>query len=296
MQFLELLDHRRSTRSFTGESVTRSQLDAMLEAGTRAPNACNAQSWHFFATVDKNVISRIAPDIYRGEWIRGAGCVILIATDPCELEARFGSLARERFTVQDTAAAATQILQCATAEGLAGCWIGAFDRECAREFFSVPETMEPVIMLAIGHATAEPAARARKLMDEVVTYIGDCGEKSDELKAEQKPFELRSAYLPNAVFDDLFLGGATFNNICLQGAAFTDINMKNSTYCGLTMQGAKFGCVDLQDAVFENPDLSRTVFRGCNFTDVKLEACEIGNMTVNGHNIAELITKAEKKD
>ena len=175
MQFEELLAHRKSVRSFTGEPVTRAQLDAMLRAGTLAPNACNAQSWHFFCNLDSSLISQLVPDIYsRGEWLRGVGCAILICTNPAQLEARFGSIARERFAVQDTAAAATQILQCATTLGLAGCWMGAFDIARAREFFGVPNEMEPVILLGIGHATEEPPARPRKPMEEVVTIIGAC--------------------------------------------------------------------------------------------------------------------------
>lgn len=175
MDFNELLDHRRSTRAYTGEPVTRAELDTMLAAGVRAPNACNAQCWHFFCTIDRSVIARLVPTVYnRGEWLRDVGCAILICTDPAAIESRFGAIARERFAVQDTAAAATQILQCATTLGLAGCWMGAFDHDAARDFFGVPAGMEPVILLGIGHAAVEPPARPRKPMDEVVTLIGDC--------------------------------------------------------------------------------------------------------------------------
>ncbi len=173
MEFKELLERRRSTRSYTGEAVTREQLDAMLAAGVLAPNACNAQCWHFFCTIDREKIAKLVPEIYRGEWLREVGCVIMICTDPAELEPRFGEIVRERFAVQDTAAAATQILQCATTLGLAGCWMGAFDREKAREFFAIPAEMEPVILLGIGHAASEPPARPRKPMGEVVTILGE---------------------------------------------------------------------------------------------------------------------------
>ena len=98
MNFNEMLDHRRSTRAYTGEPVTRAELDAMLAAGVRAPNACNAQCWHFFCTIDRDVIAKIYPEVYsRGEWIRDIGCAILICTDPVQLEARFGIKGREGY-------------------------------------------------------------------------------------------------------------------------------------------------------------------------------------------------------
>lgn len=275
MDFQELLNHRRSTRAYTGVPVTREQLDLMLEAGVRAPNACNAQCWHFFCTLDRKLIEGLVPEIYnRGDWLKDVGCIILICTDPEPLVPRFGEIVRERFAVQDTAAAATQILQCATTLGLAGCWMGAFDREKARTYFGVPTEMEPVIMLGIGHAAAEPPARPRKPMAEVVTMVGDCGTAEKRSAEELTPFAIRKAVLPKAEFDNVNLSGATFNNINLSGAAFTDANMKNTTYGGLTMQGAKFGCVDLRD--------------------VQIANCNIEGMTVDGISIAELIEAAKK--
>lgn len=305
MQFTELLDHRRSTRAYTGETVTREQLDTMLAAGVLAPNACNAQCWHFFCTIDRAMIAKLVPDVYKGEWLRDVGCAILICTDPAVLEPRFGSIVRERFAVQDTAAAATQILQCATTLGLAGCWMGAFDHEKARTFFGVPAEMEPVILLGIGHATNESPARPRKPMHEVVTMIGDCGEtaKSRE-EAESKPYTLRGTALPGAVFEDLNLkgarfenvklSGAAFNNVNLEGTAFTDANMKRATYGGLTMQGAKFGCVDMQDTVFDNPDFSRAKFENCCLRDVEIKNCDVAGLTINGHDVSTLIEAAEQ--
>lgn len=297
MDFRELLDHRRSTRAYTGEPVTREQLDLMLEAGVRAPNACNAQCWHFFCTLDRKLIEGLVPEIYnRGDWLKDVGCIILICTDPDSLVPRFGEIVRERFAVQDTAAAATQILQCATTLGLAGCWMGAFDREKARTYFGVPAEMEPVIMLGIGHAAAEPPARPRKPMADVVTMVGDCGTAEKRSADEITPFAIRKASLPKAEFDNVNLSGATFNNINLSGAAFTDANMKNTTYGGLTMQGAKFSCVDLQDATFANPDLSRTVFDGCSLRDVQIKNCDISGLTVEGIAVDALIEAAKKKD
>lgn len=317
MDFQTLLEHRRSTRAYTGEPVTRAQLDAMLQAGVHAPNACNAQCWHFFCTIDPEYITRLVPDVYshgRAEWLQKVGCAILICTDPEAIEARFGTIARERFAVQDTAAAATQILQCATDLGLAGCWMGAFDHDRAREFFGVPEKMEPVILLGIGHAAAEPPARPRKPMEEVVTLIGNCGEAEQGSRAENIPYTLCGTSLPGAVFDDVNLKGltvknaklagatfdnvnlskSTFHNINLSGTAFTDANMKETTYGGLTMQGAKFACVDLQDATFANPDLSRTVFDGCSLRDVQIRNCDITGMTVDGIAVDALIEAAKK--
>ena len=222
------------------------------------------------------------------------GCAILICTDAAALEARFGKIARERFAVQDTAAAATQILQCATALGLSGCWMGAFDHDNACAYFGVPDGMEPVILLGIGHAVSEPPARPRKPLDEVVTLLGDCGE-AVSCSDEPKPYTLRGSMLPGAVFADLHLADASFHNINMAGARFTDINLTGASFGGLCMNETSFGCVDMKNASFENPDLTGTAFRGCTLRNVKLENCDIGGMTIDGIDVAALIEKAKQE-
>ena len=311
MEFREILENRKSTRAFTGDSVTCEQLDFLLDAAVNAPNACNAQSWRFYCTLDRSLISKLSPEVYPASWVCNAGCVILIGTDPEYLVNRFGSHKGEHFAIQDTASAAVQILQAATDIGLSGCWLGAFDHDKAREFFTVPGNVQPEIILVIGKAVSDMPKRPRKPMSEVVTRIGSCENKEEAVEHEAMPFTVRGTVLKNAVFSDVNLSGANFsraklanvtfddinmsqakfNNINLEGTAFTDINMKNTTYGGLTMQGAHFQCVDMQDTKFNNPDFSRAEFAGCSLRDVKIEDCDISGLTIDGINIAELIEK-----
>jgi len=53
----EAIQQRRSTRSFTGESVSKEMIIEMLEAARMAPSASNSQPWRFIAVTD--------PDVYR---------------------------------------------------------------------------------------------------------------------------------------------------------------------------------------------------------------------------------------
>jgi len=248
MEFKELLKHRKSTRAFTGEAVTRAQLDEMLDCGIHAPNACNAQSWHFFCTLDKNFINGLVPDVYKGQWITDAGCIILLCTDPGVIEARFGSLARERFAVQDTAAAATQILQCATVLGLSGCWLGAFDHDKAREAFGVPAEMEPVIMLAVGKAVTEPPMRPRKPLSEVVTIIGECESSDDSVDSENDRYIVRGTQLKDALFDNMKMSNMVFNHSVMENAVFDDINMAGTKFNNINLEGAAFTDINLKTA------------------------------------------------
>ncbi|MBO5128633.1 MAG: nitroreductase family protein, partial [Clostridia bacterium] len=110
MEFRDLLMKRRSYRSFTGGTMTKSQLDYILTAATRAPNACNMQSWHFTAVCGAEAVAKLWPDVYRGEWIRNSAVVIVVSTDREGVETRFGDRGRDLFAIQDTACAMNNIL------------------------------------------------------------------------------------------------------------------------------------------------------------------------------------------
>lgn len=60
MEFNELLYKRRSARAFTDKAVSTEEIREMITAATRAPSACNMQSWHFYAVTKEDVKRRFA--------------------------------------------------------------------------------------------------------------------------------------------------------------------------------------------------------------------------------------------
>ncbi|MBQ4605558.1 MAG: nitroreductase family protein, partial [Clostridia bacterium] len=80
MEFNRLIETRRSTRGFDGTPLPQDLAKELLYAATKAPNACNLQSWHFYA-LDQASIRKLVPDVYRGEWILQAGAAFVICTE-----------------------------------------------------------------------------------------------------------------------------------------------------------------------------------------------------------------------
>lgn len=259
MEFHNLLTKRRSVRAFTGTPIPAADIRAILEAGVRAPNACNEQSWHFYCVCGAERIAGLVPQVYGGAWMKAAACVIALCIKPQPLEARFGDRGRI-FAIQDTAAAAENMLLRAADMGYGGCWVGAFDEDACRAALSIPDDETPVILLPLGVPEGELPLRDRKPLEEVVTFIGDMPDAND-IPTEAKPFELRSAYLPGAVFDDLYLGDATFNNVCLTDLTITDANLAGAS------------------------------IRMCSLKGMSIADCCIDGLTVNGVNIAELLDR-----
>jgi nitroreductase len=62
------------------------------------------------------------------------------------------------------------ILQ-AAALGLGTCWIGAFDARAARKLAGLGDEFEPVAFTPVGYPAAQPPAKQRKPLGDIVTYL-----------------------------------------------------------------------------------------------------------------------------
>lgn len=176
MEFKDLVNKRRSNRTLTGGTIPAKDIRLMLEAGLRAPNACNFQSWHFYCITDRTKIEGIVPDICAQTWIKNASVVIIITEDNRKLEDRWGKDKADLFIAQDSGAATENILLMAADLGYAGCFVGAFDEEKCRIFIDAQENERPVSMIPIGTYENEPPLRDRKPFDDMVTFIGEISE------------------------------------------------------------------------------------------------------------------------
>ncbi len=304
MELRTLLNERRSNRAFNGKPVTSAQVQELLYAATKAPNACNLQSWHFYA-LDQQKIADMVPTVYKGEWIKTAGVAFVVCTEDGALTSRFGERGK-LFAVQDTAAAMTMLLLRATDLGLTGCWIGAFDPDECRRFLSIPDTRTPVAIAMVGYADELPPLRERKPLEKVSTLCGEFPVTDGE--ELYMPYTLSAGSYSGARFEDLNLPGADFStvvmqnakfdNIDLANAAFTDINLSGSTYAGVYMAGVHFGaadakdtCVEMDGAVLTEVSLTDALLRRCHLQNAKLEGCDLEGLTIDGMPAKEYFTK-----
>ncbi len=288
MTFRELYYSRRSTRSFTGRGLNSAEIRSILEAGTRAPNACNAQSWRFWVVTDSEVKAKFASEQICAPWVAEAPVIFVLGADSAWLSNRFGERA-EKFVLQDTALAAQNMLLAAVEMGLGGCIIGAFDEEKCRALLEIPENIGIHMLLPIGEASSEVPDRGRKPMDDFVTYVGT--DYSVPGEHRRIPFVMRGTSQPGAVFENLNLIGAKFddvnlaeskfNNINMHAAQFADINMSAASFGGLRLDEASFGCVGMQKAEFTNVDFTGAQFKNCKFNNTDFTECDVTGMKVD---------------
>ncbi|MDE5422620.1 nitroreductase family protein [Ancylomarina sp. DW003] len=169
MNLLNTIKDRYSVRAYLDKKVEDEKLMQILEAGQYAPSAVNFQPWHFIVIREKENHDKFS-HIYHREWFKEAPVYIVICSDHSKSWKR----AEDEKDHADIDAAITtdhMTLQ-ATELGLGTCWICNFHVQKCREYFDLPDHIEPVSILSLGYPDLEKRQpkKKRNSLDEIVHW------------------------------------------------------------------------------------------------------------------------------
>lgn len=168
MKFIELAGKRVSIRSYTDQPVSKTMLHEVLEAGRLAPSACNKQPFQFMVVQDPDNLAALAEG-YPAPWFSEAPLVIAVCTEPKKAWHR--SKHDDRcYADVDAAIAADHMTLAAADLGLGSCWIGAFNPETVRAALNIPHTVEPLILLTLGHPNESGRSKQRQPLEKLVRF------------------------------------------------------------------------------------------------------------------------------
>ena len=143
---VDFIFQRRSIRRFTPEPVAESAVKTLLEAAMAAPSSNNRKPWHYVMTNDRVVLDRLGQAHPYGKMLFEATLAIAVCGDPKISPTAW---------VQDCSAATENILLAASVLGLGTCWLGCHPHEdrkrSIREILDIPEKIEVLSLIAIGH-------------------------------------------------------------------------------------------------------------------------------------------------
>jgi nitroreductase len=174
MDFWKVIADRYSVRDFDPSvDVTKEVVVRLLAAAVRAPSAGNRQPWHFYVVRDRDMKEGLTAAAGGQGFVAQAPVAIVVCADAKKSATRYGARGRKLYCLQDTAAAIEHILLAAVAEGLGGCWVGAFDESHAARALGLPSHHRPVAILPIGKPARRPSKpSAREPLDQVASFIG----------------------------------------------------------------------------------------------------------------------------
>jgi nitroreductase len=154
---LENIFNRKSVRSFTSEPVSEEHVEAMLKAAMAAPTAVNYQPWRFVVVTDRAQLDAMAEMLPYAKMLKQAPLAIVVCGETTWFEGR-----ENPYWQQDCSAATENLLLAAEALGLGAVWTGVYPNmqlaEPLSEFLGLPETVQPLCAIPIGHhdGTAKP--------------------------------------------------------------------------------------------------------------------------------------------
>ena len=169
MSFLEMAEARYSVRDYADKKVEQDKLGKILEAAHVAPTAANKQPARLVVVQEEEGLKKIgkAANIY------GAPLAIIVCSDHTKAWTRPFD---QKKTIDIDATILTDHMMMEAAElGLGSVWICYFKPDVIRQEFQLPDTLEPVNILAIGYANGSPADPKRHVtqripLDELVYY------------------------------------------------------------------------------------------------------------------------------
>jgi len=170
LDVFEAIKKRRSIRAFTGEDVSKEEVEKLLEAATHAPSAGNIQPWEFIVIRDLRTKRKLSIAALDQSFIEEAPVVIVVCANEMRSGRGYGSRGATLYCLQDTAAAIQNMLLAAYALGLGTCWVGAFHEEDARKTLNIPMGVRPIAMIPVGHPAEKPEPRSRRALSEIVHY------------------------------------------------------------------------------------------------------------------------------
>jgi len=114
MNFLQLLQSRRSIRRFQDRPVEKEKIDSLIEAMLRSPSSRSLHPWEFIVVTDPEMITLLAAAKPHGSsFLKNAPLAIIVCADP----------EKSDVWIEDTSIASILLHLAATDLGLGSCWV-----------------------------------------------------------------------------------------------------------------------------------------------------------------------------
>ena len=159
MDFLEVIEKRRSVRRYSDKPVERELLDAIVRVAQTAPSSRNSKSSAFMIVEDKDTLVALSQ-------MRDSGCALLSGATSAIVV--MGDETKTDLWVDNCAIPATFVQLAVTAMDLVSCWIHINGRPCLKaepegaqasdyvsELLGIKDGLKPYCVVAIGYPEEE---------------------------------------------------------------------------------------------------------------------------------------------
>ena len=165
---MDLIEKRKSIRSYKSQAVKEEDLNYVLEAFRKAPSAKNLQPWKLVVVRDKKKINDLAIACNNQTFLSEAPVLIVACAIEDEAYGMMGGYMNS-YPV-DIGIAFEHLILAAAEKGLGTCWIGAFKEKLVKDLLDIPKDVRVVAVTPLGYPAAEGSLKGRKPLSEIICY------------------------------------------------------------------------------------------------------------------------------
>lgn len=145
MNVRDAIHAQRAVRTFQDRPIPDEDLEAILEAGRRAPSSKNDQRWAFVMIRDRGRLRRLADTGTYADHVAGAAAAIALVTPESEID-------WERESIAYDLGQATQNMMLAAWElGIGSVHAAVYDPEAVRAELNLPAGQRCDYMISLGY-------------------------------------------------------------------------------------------------------------------------------------------------
>ena len=171
MDLFEAILERRSVRRYKDEPINDIVLEKILDAARWAPNAGNYNSWRFIVVTSpaqNKQLLHFCPGI---DEVPAA--IIVVCAKP--KQKRLKEATRLMY-MADCAIATQNICLAAHSLNIGSCVVISFADIALKEILSIPENVEPYLLVTLGHPAEDPEPPPRRPISEIA-FRNDYGKE-----------------------------------------------------------------------------------------------------------------------
>lgn len=170
MEFLEVIENRKSIRAYEKKEVSDELIRKIIECGHKAPTAGNLQPWEFIIVKNNENKRKIVNTTFVGnnfdgsirqEWLMTAPVFIVVVANKERSEKKYGEKALKTLIYLDCSACIENMLLAAVNFRLASCYISGFREEELAKVLELPAGYEVIGFLPIGYQKGKAVSRPK---------------------------------------------------------------------------------------------------------------------------------------
>jgi nitroreductase len=172
MEYADLIRTRESNRDYDPQKpVSKAILEKILDAGRMAPSACNNQPWEYWVIQSPEMLEKVRA-CYHRLWFKDAPTILVVVG--LHDKAWVRGFDQYNSIETDLAIVMTHLILAAENEGVATCWIEAYDPAILRKALDLNENQVVYGITPLGYpheGVGKRGNKTRKKLQEVVRYL-----------------------------------------------------------------------------------------------------------------------------